>query len=100
MVRFSAVALILLSLPATAWSAPPNSAQGGNQSIAFHLPPSGDDHRFRPNQPGRAEIAPNAHFGFGMFGLKSEKTHLKPVTGREIDSRKQRRAAVGFSLKF
>jgi hypothetical protein len=48
----------------------------------------------------RAGVAPNAHLGFGMFGLKSEKALLQPATGREIDMRKQRRAAVGISLKF
>lgn len=97
MVRLGSVALIALSLPAAALCNPPTN----NQPVRnFHLQqPSAD--RFAPDgRFGRTEIAPNTHFGFGVFGLKSEKSHLQPVTVREIDAPKQRRAAVGFSLKF
>ena len=99
MVRSAAVALLLLLLPATAWSKPPatDPAQGRN----FDLPRPSAHHRFAPEGPiGRTEVAPNAHVGFGLFGMKSERTYLQPVTGREIDAPKQRRAAVGFSLRF
>ena len=100
MVRLGSVALILLSLPAAAWSGPPAGAEPG-QSRSFHLPRPPADFRFVADERfGRTEIAPNAHIGFGMFGLKPEKSHLRPVTGREINIPKQRRAAVGFSLKF
>jgi hypothetical protein len=100
MIRLSAVALIFLFPPAAAWSAPPTSAEDATRKASFHLPPSRDYRRFGPSQPGRTQIAPNAHFGVGVFGLKSERTYLQPVTGREIDRRKQRRAAVGLSVTF
>ena len=95
MVRLGSVALLALSLPAAAWGGPPDRPR------SYQLPSTSPHLRQVVEAPmGRTEIAPNAHFGFGMFGLKSEKTYLQPVTGREIDTRKQRRAAVGFSLKF
>ena len=101
MVRLGSIAVILLSLPAAAWSNPPATAEDAQNSRSFHLPQSSDHHRFVPNESiGRTEIGPNAHFGIGMFGLKPDKMHLQPVTGREIILPKQRRAAVGFSLKF
>lgn len=100
MVRLAFVALIVL-LPTAAWSNPPASAEGSGRPQSFHLPPTSDHHRFAPDgSVGRALIAPNTHFGVGIFGLKSEKSYHQPVTGREIDTRKQRRAGVGFSLKF
>ena len=100
MVRLGSVALIILSLPVAAWSNPP-AAGGSERPRSFHLPPTSDHHRFAPDgSVGRTQIAPNTHFGLGMFGLKTEKNYLQPVTGREIDTRKQRRAGVGFSLKF
>lgn len=101
MVRLGSVALLLLSLPAAAWSAPPSTADDSQPMRTFELPRSGEHRRFTPSEPiGRTAIAPNANFGFGMFGLKSEKSDLQPVTGREIDAPKRRRAAVGFSMKF
>lgn len=100
MVRLVSVALILLSLPTAAWSNPPKT-ESAAQKPSFHMPrPSADYDLAAGGRMGLAEIAPNAHFGFGMFGLKSERSHLKPVTVREINAPKQRRAAVGFSLKF
>lgn len=100
MVRLGSVALILVSLPSAAWSGPPDSGRT-LPTRGFEMPRQfarslvdGERHF------GRAQIAPGAHFGFGMFGLKSEKSHLRPVTGRELDAPKQRRAAVGFSLRF
>lgn len=98
MVRLASVALIVLSLPVAAWSKPP--ATEPERVRSFQLPPPAD-RQFTLDGPfGRKEIAPNTHFGFGMFGLKSDKTDLRPATGREIIAPKQRRAAVGFSLKF
>lgn len=98
MVRMVPVALLIMSLPVAAWSKPPAADAGQRQT--FNLPRSSDHYRFAPGPAGRTEIAPNAHFGFGIFGMKSEKSFLQRVTGREIDAPKQRRAAVGFSLKF
>jgi hypothetical protein len=96
MVRVCSVALLLLSLPAAAWAAPPSLVDN-----SFELPRSADHSRFGRSEPiGRTTIAPNAQFGFGMFGLRSEKTQLQPVIVREIIGPKQRRAAVGFTVKF
>lgn len=100
MVRLVAFALILLSLPDAAWSSPPTDARTSKQPDSYQLPRSANDRRFAPRTPGRAEIAPNTHFGFGIYGLKPERSYLQPTTGREINAPKQRRAAVGFSLKF
>ena len=97
--RLTSIALLILWLPATAWSKP--LAADPAQRRSFDLPQPSAHHLFAPDGPiGRAEVAPNAHVGFGMFGMKSDRTYLQPVTGREIDAPKQRRAAVGFSLRF
>ena len=101
MIRLGSVALIALSLPTAAWSNPPTTADQPQQKQSFHMPRPSSDYGLAPDtRIGRAEIAPNAQFGFGMFGLKSERSHLQPVTVREINAPKQRRAAIGFSLKF
>jgi hypothetical protein len=101
MVRLVSDALIIFSLPAVAWGNPPMAAEDERQARSFQMPRPSADRRYIPEGPfGRAEIAPNTHFGFGMFGLKSEKAFLQSVTGGEIDTPKRRRAAVGFSLKF
>lgn len=98
MVRLTAAALLILWLQAPAWSKAPEADPA--QGRSFDLPQSSAHHLFAPGPIGRAQVAPNAHVGFGIFGMKSERTHLQPVTGREIDAPKQRRAAVGFSLRF
>ena len=101
MVRLGAVALLLLSLRVAAWSAPPATAENLNQNQTFQLPRPGEHQRFaRSESIGRKQINPNAHVGFGMFGLKSEKAHSGPVIVGEINAPKQRRAGVGFSLEF
>ena len=43
---------------------------------------------------------PNGVLGVGMFGQKAEKGPLSAATARDYSLRKQRKAAVGFSLKF
>jgi hypothetical protein len=35
-----------------------------------------------------------------MFGLKPQTPRNRPVVGYEVSAPKQRRAGVGFSLKF
>ena len=47
-----------------------------------------------------AEISRKGRFGFGLFGIKREKAHDRPVTVRDVEAPRQRRAGVGFSLKF
>ena len=46
------------------------------------------------------EVMPNGTIGFGLFGQKSPSHSLGPVTARDMALPKQRKAAVGFSLKF
>ncbi len=100
MVRLGPVALIAMSLPAPALGNPPAPVPSP-PARSFYLPqPSSEFSDATEERFGRAKIAPNAHIGIGMFGLKPEKSALRPVTVREIDAPKQRRAAVGFSLRF
>lgn len=98
MVRLGSVALFAMSLPAAAWGSPPSSEISGPAS-SFQLPrPAGN---FAPvSEFGRARIAPNMRVGFGVFGLRPERNPLRPVTVQEINTPKQRRAAVGFSMQF
>lgn len=99
MVRLGSVALIAISLPAAAWSSPPASDRISKKAHSFHMPRPADE--FAPASDfGKAEIAPNMRVGFGVFGMKSERGHLRPATVQEINSPKQRRAAVGFSMQF
>lgn len=65
-----------------------------------------------PQQSGRGDrdagariiagrsLMPNGMFGLGFFGQKDAGASPGRVTGRELTIPKQRRAAVGFSLKF
>lgn len=100
MVRLGPVALIAMSLPAAALGNPPAPVPPP-LARSFYLPqPSSEFSDATDERFGRAQIAPNAHIGIGMFGLKPEKSALRPVTVREIDAPKQRRAAVGFLLRF
>lgn len=45
-------------------------------------------------------VGPNGRFGPGIFGLKSQTPRSRAVIGTEVSAPKQRRAGVGFSLKF
>lgn len=95
MVRLSCVALLMLAAPAAGWGKPPA------QPRDFQMPTKHDFRDFAPDGPSiQTEISPNTRFGLGMFGLKSEKAPLRPATVREIETPKQRRTAVGFSVKF
>lgn len=46
------------------------------------------------------QLMPNGVIGIGMFGQKMEKGPHSPSTARDLSMPKQRKAAVGFSLKF
>ena len=98
MVRLVTLAALCLSLPAMASGNPPAGTSDLARNFQVPRPDSG---RFdTEDRLGRTQIAPNTMFGFGVFGLKSDKSPLRPATGRELDLPKQRRAAVGISLKF
>lgn len=45
-------------------------------------------------------IGPNARFGPGIFGLKPQTPRSRAVIANEVNAPKQRRAGIGFSLKF
>lgn len=70
-------------------------------SADFHIVV--DEEGRRPAQGARiiagTEVMPNATLGFGFFGHKSAGA-LAPVTERELAMPKQRKAAVGLSLRF
>ena len=46
------------------------------------------------------QLMPNGVIGIGMFGPKAEKGPHDPTIGRDLSLRKQRKASVGFSLRF
>ncbi len=95
MVRVGCVMLLILAAPAAGLGKPAGQDRG------FQLPPKTDFRGFAPDGPAvQAEIAPNTRFGLGIFGLKLEKSPLRPATVREIETPKQRRAALGFSVRF
>lgn len=51
-------------------------------------------------QPPSVEVGSYGRLGVGMFGLKSGTPRGKAVTVREVSEPRQRRAGIGFSLKF
>jgi len=46
------------------------------------------------------EVGGYGRIGIGMFGLKSAIPRSRAVIGHEVSAPKQRRAGVGFSMKF
>lgn len=69
----------------------------------FSLPPG--QGQVRRDGSGSRIIAgkrfmPNGVMGVGFFGQKSESSPLSPATARELSMPKQRKAAVGISLRF
>ena len=92
MVR-SVTALLLLTMVA---------APAAGQSVA-----GTNDWRFRDvsfqtpeRQPPSIDVGSYGRLGLGMFGLKSETPRSRAVTGRDLSAPRQRRAGVGWSLKF
>jgi hypothetical protein len=113
--RLVPIALLLSILPASAWSQtnvngasvvspeswqtkmtevrPPNySLQGAGSAVA---PLDSSTRMF-----ASTEISSYATVGFGLFGLKRERSLLPHVTGYDGSRPRSRRAAVGLSLKF
>lgn len=70
------------------------------QARTFTMPIAPESWAFESLPFAATEIAPNATFGIGMFGLRRERSGLAPATVREVNSRRTRRAGVGFSFKF
>lgn len=111
MVRFVPVALIVAMAASPAWSQPggPAANKGNASAVPGHSPKFDivDDkstlptvHRNESRIFAGTELAPNAVVGIGMFGFKSEKSLHSPVTARDLDTTRRRKAAVGFSLRF
>ena len=101
---FVALPLALLSVPAWSQTASfignPNSTPSASLGHDFTMPsvPKPQSSGGRPF--AAAEIGPNATLGLGMFGLKQERSGIAPTTVREVNSRRTRRPALGFSYKF
>lgn len=106
MIRLIGIALLGLSMASGAWSkAPvppsdtnsPEASQGPARSFSL----SGTYSDFDDGRMSlQAEVAPNTQLGVGIYGLKSDKSHLRPATVGEIGTPRQRRAGVGLSLRF
>jgi hypothetical protein len=110
------IALLLSILPASAWSqtnvdaAPVVSPKSWQTKMAevrlpnFSLQGAGSVATAPPDSSTRmfasTEVSSNAAVGFGLFGLKRERTILPHVTGYDASRPRSRRAAVGVRLKF
>ena len=111
MARLAAMILVLTLAPMGAGAhaaespkAPLHVDQKVQHSRSFKLPEFGSrfsrgDHSGSRIFAGR-ELIPNGVIGVGMFGQKAEKGPLSAATARDLSIRKQRKASVGFSLKF
>jgi hypothetical protein len=110
MARLGFASLLLIVLPAPAWAQSSTTFGSGLQkatqverSEVFRR-----DFTIGETQWNEADdrisiskqVGPNLTAGVGVFGPKREKRYQRPVTGRELDLPKSRRAGVGLSLKF
>jgi lipopolysaccharide export system protein LptC len=115
MTRLVTIAMLLAILPASAWGQsteddtpvvspswqtkmaevrPPNYSLQGAGSAA--TAPSGSSTRMFAS----TEVSSHATVGFGLFGLKTERSLQPHVTGYDARKPRSRRAAIGLSLKF
>lgn len=85
--------LLLLTLIAT-----PAAGQNVGDAESWRIREPAN--RALEREPPSIDIGSYGRFGLGMFGLKPETPRNRAVTVREVTSPKQRRAGVGFSLKF
>ena len=46
------------------------------------------------------DVGSSGRFGIGIFGLKPDTARGRAITVREVNEPRNRRAGVGFSLKF
>jgi hypothetical protein len=113
--RLIAIALIASILPASAWgqtnmdSTPVVSSTWQTKMAEGHLPnyslqnedsattaPRGSNTRMFAS----TEVSSTATVGFGLFGLKRERSAQRHVTGNDASRPCSRQAAIGLSLKF
>ena len=88
------IILSLLTLVAT-----PAAGQSISNSEPWRLremtPPPAEEHQ-RP----AIDVGSSGRFGIGIFGLKPDTARGRAITVREVNEPRNRRAGVGFSLKF
>jgi|RhiMethySRZTD1v2_1073278.scaffolds.fasta_scaffold3254753_2 hypothetical protein len=100
-----------IAMPAgTAWSQPASSPNPWHVNIepqAVHEPDLSlaDTGQLYSGQPDSriiagTEVMPNGMFGIGMFGEKTAPRAHAPATVRDFSLPRNRKPAVGFSLKF
>lgn len=86
--------------PPSAWSTREQPIQVRNFDIGGQQASEHSDQRTGARIIAGRSLMPNGMFGLGFFGQKDAGASPGRVTGRELTIPKQRRAAVGFSLKF
>lgn len=92
MVRVSSFLLLLAFIPMPALA----QSTAADEILRIRETPS-------PQQDGQLpaiRVGSTGQFGLGMFGLKPQTPRSRAVVGYEVSAPKQRRAGVGFSLKF
>ena len=92
MIRLVCVALI----SAFAASAATAQTTGGADAWRFQEPSAPPSDRRLPS----LELSSTSRIGLGMFGIKADTSRSKAVIARDVTAPKQRRAGLGFSLKF
>ena len=110
MARIVPIASMIAVLSAPAWSQPtpavPISAPEAHhhgRTQNYDVP---DDQQtsvgggFGSRVLAGTELAPDTLVGFGIFGLKAEKSPHAAATARDLSVTRSRKAAVGLSLKF
>jgi hypothetical protein len=85
--------ILLLTLTAT-----PAAGQDLGSAEAWRIRGTADPTPDR--QPPAVNVGSFGSFGLGMFGLKPQSPRSRAVTVREMTEPRQRRAGVGFSLRF
>ena len=116
MTRLIPIALFLSILPASAWSqsnvdvAPVVSPESWQTKMTevrlpnYSLQGAGFAAAGPRDSSTRmfasTEVSSNATVGFGLFGLKPERSIQSHVTGYDASRHRSRRAAVGVRFKF
>ena len=88
------IILALLTLAATPAIGQSNSSDQSWRIL--EMPPPTPDKYQRP----AIGVGSNGRFGFGTFGLMPDAARGRAITVREVNEPRNRRAGVGFSLKF
>lgn len=82
------------------WSVAERSAPARAFSIAPHEGTTRSNRDGGTRMIAGKRIMPNGTIGIGFLGRNSASPSLAPVTVRDMAIPKQRKAAIGFSLKF